>query len=92
MVMGLLVGIPLARVAALSFLLSFPAVLGGTALELMRYPPSRGEVGAQLVGVGLAFVCAWIAMRTMLALVPERRMHWFAPYVFTVATVVWIAL
>lgn len=87
-VVGLLVGIPVARVTALSFLLSMPAVVGAVGMELVRHPPRRDELAAIALGGGVAFVVGLLAVRSMLVLVPRGRLPWFAPYVLALAAVV----
>jgi len=84
-VTGLLVGLPAARVASLSFLLSVPAVMGAVAMEFLRHPPPRAEWLAIAVGSSVAFLVGLFAVRSMLSLVPRGRMHWFAPYVLLLA-------
>jgi undecaprenyl-diphosphatase len=87
-VVGMLVGIPLARVTGLSFLLSVPAVFGAVLMEVVRHPPRTELLPAILVGVAVAFVVGLLAVRAMLALVPRGRLYWFAPYVFLFAVVI----
>jgi undecaprenyl-diphosphatase len=90
-VVGLLVGIPLARVTWLSFLLSMPAILGGTLMELHKYPPTRDLFAPIVLGIVVAFVAGLFAVRSMLDVVPRGRMQWFALYVlaFAGAVAIW---
>jgi undecaprenyl-diphosphatase len=90
-VVGLLVGIPAARVAGLSFLLSIPAVAGAVLMELLRHPPRSADLPAIAAGVAVSFVVGSFAVRSMLVLVPRGRLHWFAPYMFLFAAVVALA-
>ena len=87
-VVGMLVGIPVARVVELSFLLSVPAVLGATLLEFIRHPPAPADLGPLAVGVAVAFIAGLFAVKAMMRLVPRGRMHWFAPYMFLLAAAV----
>jgi undecaprenyl-diphosphatase len=87
-VVGLLVGVPLARVAPLSFLLSIPASFGAVLVEAVRHPPGAEAFAPIAVGVAVAFVVGLVAVRAMLWLVPRGRMHWFAPYMFLLAAAV----
>ncbi len=87
-VVELLVGVPVARAATLSFLMSVPAVTGAVLVEALRHPPGRADLAPLLVGVGVAFAVGLFAVRSMLSLVPRGRMHWFAPYVFALAAAV----
>lgn len=91
-VVGLIVGLPLARVAALSFLLSMPAVAGAVAMEFVRHPPSAALFGPIAVGIAVAFGVGLFAVRSMIVLVPRGRMHWFAPYMFALAVIAALTL
>ncbi len=89
-VVGLATGIPLQRVAGLSFLLSIPAVAGAVVLEFIHHPPGEGDWSPIAVGVGVAFVVGLFAVKTMIWMVPRGRMHWLAPWPLALAALVWL--
>ena len=69
--------------ARLSFLMSMPAILGATGLELLqdREGALAGVAPAEfLLGMAAAAIMGFLALRWLLMLVEQRRFHWFAPY------------
>ena len=69
--------------ARLSFLMSMPAILGATGLELLqdREGALAGVAPAEfLLGMAAAAITGFLALRWLLMLVEQRRFHWFAPY------------
>ncbi len=87
-VIGLLVGIPLARIGACSFLLAVPAVLGGTLIELIRHPPQEATLLPLGVGFSIAAISGWLAVKWTVSCIRRRRLEWFAPYTGALALVV----
>ncbi|WP_289083200.1 undecaprenyl-diphosphate phosphatase [uncultured Sulfitobacter sp.] len=80
---GMAAGMRPVAAARLSFLMSMPAILGATALELLqeREGALAGVAPAEfLLGMAAAALTGFLALRWLLALVEQQRFHWFAPY------------
>jgi undecaprenyl-diphosphatase len=79
---GLLAGLGFARAAEFSFLLSIPAVLGATLLELLKQPvPLTFNFLAPLViGAATAFVSGWLALKLLIGILGRGAFHRFAYY------------
>ena len=80
---GMAAGMRPVAAARLSFLMSMPAILGATALELLqeREGALAGVAPAEfLLGMAAAALTGFLALRWLLALVKQQRFHWFAPY------------
>jgi undecaprenyl-diphosphatase len=80
---GMAAGMRPVAAARLSFLMSMPAIIGATGLELLqdREGALAGVAPAEfLFGVAAAAVTGFLALRWLLTLVEQRRFHWFAPY------------
>ena len=80
---GMAAGMRPVAAARLSFLMSMPAIIGATGLELLqdREGALAGVAPAEfLFGVAAAAVTVFLALRWLLTLVEQRRFHWFAPY------------
>ncbi len=79
---GMAAGMRPVAAARLSFLMSMPAIIGATGLELLqdREGALAGVAPAEfLFGVAAAAVTGFLALRWLLTLVEQRRFHWFAP-------------
>lgn len=81
---ALLLGLKRENAFRFSFLLSIPAIIGDTAFEAYH---NRGQFAVQnissttlLVGVVLAAVAGYIAIRVVSNLVRSKRFHYFAFY------------
>ena len=80
---GMAAGMRPVAAARLSFLMSMPAIIGATGLELLqdREGALAGVAPAEfLFGVAAAAITGFLALRWLLTLVEQRRFHWFAPY------------
>ena len=80
---GMAAGMRPVAAARLSFLMSMPAILGATGLELLqdREGALAGVAPAEfLLGMAAAAIMGFLALRWLLMLVEQRRFHWFAPY------------
>jgi len=88
---GMAAGMRPVAAARLSFLMSMPAIIGATGLELLqdREGALAGVAPAEfLFGVAAAAVTGFLALRWLLTLVEQRRFHWFAPYCGIVGLIV----
>lgn len=92
---GLCMGLRRDAAAAFSFLIAVPAI-GGAALllavkALRTAEPGGGSLPILGVGLGVSFVVGLIALKWLLRMITQRRLHWFAYYCAAVATgtIVW---
>ncbi len=91
---GLKSGIPRADAAEFSFLISIPAILGATLLQIRHI----GEVAvssswvAYIIGMAAAFVCGIFAIKVMIGVVKRARMGVFAVYclIVGIAAILWL--
>ncbi len=82
-VAGLLCGLDRKFAAKYSFIMSIPAVLGALVLELFDIGTesvSAGDVGCYIVGMIIAAVVGYIALRLVMKLVTGRYFKYFAYY------------
>lgn len=80
---GVATGLSRKRAADFAFLMSIPAILGSIVLELMG--GGVGQLATDnlvpvLVGVGVAAVSSFLAIKVMLAIVRRVRLTWFGLY------------
>lgn len=87
---ALLLGVARPRAAEFSFLASVPLILGSVVLELPDLRASLGAGAGMALGVGFitSFLVGWVALRWLLGLVRNGRLHWFAPYCIVLGAVV----
>jgi undecaprenyl-diphosphatase len=81
---GLLIGLKREKAFKFSFLLSIPAVIGDLAVEAYK---QRGQLAAQtigqaelLIGIVVAIVAGYIAIKLVSKTVLSRKFHYFAIY------------
>ena len=91
---GLFRGLRREDAARFSFLIAIPAICG--AVVLTGYKIYQGEGGSNepsvlAVGAVIAFLVGILALRSLIWLVINRRLHWFAWYcaLAGAATVTW---
>jgi undecaprenyl-diphosphatase len=94
---GLLTGMRREAATTFSFLIAIPAILGAATLEGKKIWENGSVVGdpvALVLGMLTAFLVGVVALRWLLRIVSERKLHWFAAYCLTVglATIVWQVL
>lgn len=85
---GLLVGLERELAARLSFVMSVPAILGATALELRKASAGDQGVGMLLVGAAAAAASGYLALRWVVRAVRRGELHWFAWYLWPLGTAV----
>ena len=88
---ALLLGLKRDKAFKFSFLLSIPAIIGDVAFEAYH---SRGQFAIQnigpaelLIGIFLAAVFGYIAIRLVSNLVRSKRFHYFAFYTWTLGMI-----
>lgn len=80
--------------AHFSFLLFFPAIIGGTAIE-MRHGWPAGEAAQPLqamVGGVVAMFVGLLALRSLLGVLRKGSFFWFGPYCLVIGAVAILAL
>jgi undecaprenyl-diphosphatase len=87
---GLLLGFERSMAARFSFLLSIPAIVGALVLQLGRVSLARGSGALLIYGAGTlaAAISGYLALRWLVRLVRQGRLHWFAGYLWPLGTVV----
>ncbi|MFN0198074.1 MAG: undecaprenyl-diphosphate phosphatase [Planctomycetaceae bacterium] len=100
---GLLLGLERQSAATFSFLLAIPAIAGAGVLtahdawqESIATESASGvglsiDWGPVLAGTFVSFIVGLMALRTLIRLITQRRLHWFAGYclIAGVATITW---
>lgn len=91
---GVASGLSRKRAAKFSFMMSAPAILGSLllegkdALESGAFEYLSANWGAVALGVALAAVSGFLAIRYMLKLINHVSLNWFALYVFIIGGIV----
>ncbi len=84
---GIFRGVERSVAAEFSFLLSLPAILGASLVELREVAasPHLGEgVAVYLTGAATAFAVGYAAIRFLLKMIKKGKFHYFAYYCFAV--------
>ncbi len=89
---GLVRGLDREAAAALSFLLSIPAISGALVLEVDASAMAAEGLGTYLIGGAAAAISGTAALIGLLGLLKRGRLHHFAWYCFAVAIVVFVTL
>lgn len=80
---GLLLGADRISATQFSFFMAIPVTAGAIALKSMRAIQHGGTsvpLGATAVGIIVSFVVGCVALRLLIRLMTQRRLHWFAGY------------
>ena len=92
---GLLAGLRRDQAATFSFLIALPAIAGASFKKALSFV-QQGSIeqlplAAMAIGAVTAFIVGYFALRWLLKLVAERKLHWFTWYCATVgiATIIW---
>jgi undecaprenyl-diphosphatase len=91
-VAGLLVGLAGPEAVAFSFLLSVPAILGATALELRKADAYAGSWPGLAWACALAFVVGLFAIYVVVRTARGRGFAWFGAYCAVVGVLALVAL
>lgn len=91
---GLMCGLGREPSTTFSFLIAIPAIAGAACLlglEIREKGATGTAPGALLLGGAVAFLVGVLALRWLLRLVSQRRLHWFSWYCAAagLATIVW---
>lgn len=94
---GLLSGLHRDASTTFSFFIAIPAIVGATILtvrEAWLHPGGDYSAGPLVLGTAVSFGVGLVALRWLLRLVSERKLHWFAGYciVAGTATILWQTL
>jgi undecaprenyl-diphosphatase len=84
---GIFKGVKPSRAAEFSFLLSLPAILGASLLEMTEMagnPQPAQNLSVYLVGAATAFLTGYLAIRLLLDMIKKGRFQYFAYYCFAV--------
>ena len=86
---GVMVGLTRQAATTFSFLLSVPAVGGVVLLKgiALRHSGSLA-IGQLLFGAVISFAVGIVALRFLIRIVTQRKLHWFAYYCLLLGTVV----
>jgi undecaprenyl-diphosphatase len=89
---GLLLGLGFVQAAEFSFLLSIPAILGATVLELMKEPAALTSHSPMplLIGAGAAFISGLLALKLLIGILRREAFHRFAYYLLPVGLAAYI--
>ena len=81
--------------ASFSFLMSIPAILGATALQILKF--FKGELNLDnfyvvpaIAGFFAAMISGYIAIRFMLELIRKKKLRYFSVYVYILAALILI--
>jgi undecaprenyl-diphosphatase len=87
---GMLGGLKSGSALEFSFLLAIPAMLGATVLKAREafLAPAHAEWGPYLVGMIVAGLSGYLALRLLRRWIAGGKLHWFAPYCWVVGLVV----
>lgn len=80
---SLLLGVEREMAARFSFLMSLPAIIGATILQVRKAKVGAGvEWGQFALGAVVAAIAGYLALRWVVAFVKRGKMHWFTAYVW----------
>ncbi len=91
MVGGLITGLKRDFAVRFAFLISIPSILGAAVLEIpdaVREGAAGLNMGPLLVGTVVAAVCGVAAIKLMIKVVTDRKLKYFAYYVWVLGVVV----
>ena len=85
---GMALGINRETAARFSFIMSIPAILGATVLnigEVLAHPPTTGAILVYAAGTTAAALTGYLAIILLLDVIRKNRLQWFGYYCLTVA-------
>jgi undecaprenyl-diphosphatase len=84
---GIFTGVKRSKAAEFSFLLSLPAVLGASLLELqdlLKHVNINQDLKIYIIGTVTAFVVGYLAIKFLLAVIKKGKFQYFGYYCFAV--------
>lgn len=88
---ALMIGVTRQAATTFSFLLSVPAVGGAVllkAIDMARGTSGGVAIGQLLFGAAISFAVGIVALRFLIRIVSQRKLHWFAYYCLLLGTAV----
>ncbi|WP_300669398.1 undecaprenyl-diphosphate phosphatase [Desulfoluna sp.] len=87
-VLALFLGVSRERAARFSFLLSIPAIVGASLLSLLDISAVSGPGwGVIAAGTAVSAVTGYLALRLLVYIVGQGKLHFFAPYCLIVGLI-----
>jgi undecaprenyl-diphosphatase len=77
-----------------SFFMAIPVTAGAIALKSMRAFEHGGTavpLGPTLLGIAVSFFVGCVALRVLIRLMTQRKLHWFAAYCVAMGLVTIVA-
>lgn len=89
---GLYLGLDRETAARFSFLLSIPAVAGAGLLGLRKaMAEPTFSITPMLIGMAVAAITGYLALKLLVLMVKKGQMHYFAPYCLIVGSITLVA-
>jgi undecaprenyl-diphosphatase len=88
---ALMIGVTRQAATTFSFLLSVPAVGGAVllkAIDMARGTSGGLAIGQLLFGAVISFAVGIVALRVLIRIVTQRKLHWFAWYCLALGSIV----
>lgn len=82
-VVAMALGLTAEAAATFSFLLSIPAIVGAGVLKIPEFGESSLGAAEMLAGLGTSFAVGLASLVLLVIFAKNRRLHWFAPYCWT---------
>ncbi len=85
---GMLLGIQREKAARFSFIMSIPAILGASTLQLsdlLAVPPTRDQIAALGAGTVASLISGYLAILCLMRFVRRGQLHWFGYYCYLVS-------
>ncbi len=91
---AILLGLKTRWAIEFSFLISIPAILGGTVIQLVKNSDAllNGSVGLSyaLAGMLSAFIVGVVALKLLIRISKRRKLKYFAAYCAIMAAITWV--
>jgi len=88
---GIMAGVDSETAGRFSFLLSIPAVIGALLFKLKSATGISSDFLAMgVAGMAVAMVVGYLTLGLLMRILKKRAFHWFAPYCFFMAAIVWL--
>lgn len=74
-----------------SFLLSIPAIIGAAITESATLTPTNIDITTLLIGATTSTIVGYASLKTLKTIVIKEKLHRFAPYCWTIGTIILIS-